>query len=672
MDRPKHRRLILLALALLAGAALLLAGQQWTSEPERIVLKADLVTRPAVGTRPDQADPPAPKAAAPSVPPTPSAPATSAPTTGFRGRVIDAVTRQPVPEFEVQLTPIRRQGLGTTYLEPITRTFHSNNGRFAWSDVAPGTWHPAISAPGHQTFNAPEFRIEAGKATREIVMPLLRGYAVRGRIVESSTGAAIAGAGIGFRVVGDQESLVRSTARATSKDDGSFTLDGIPGGDVLLTVGALDHAYRELAVVVDEGTPPQEIALSAGATIAGIVTTTSGAPVKGRVWLDGPVAGYDGQSNEAGQFSFKHMPPGRYSVTADSSAGGARQDFVLQQDELKDGIVLVVGAGRRVRGMVRGPRPELIPKTLLLLRSESGNASMSSHPDERGAYVFNGVPSGPAAMNVYSSASGVQFTKHVDVPADQDVTLDIALPTGARLSGRVTQGGKPAAHKAVWMAPVDSKSSILYRASTSEDGGYEIEGLPPGDYRLRAAEDISRAITIAGDAVLNIDIPSVQLSARVLEDGGSVPIVGADVYLRGSAPETARVRGDKKTDDFGQLALTGIEHGEIVLIVYKPGYEMYREKIAYSSPITNKTITLRRNPGVEVHVKSGSRRFPIGFTITQSFPGNDSLIDIWVPLDRERVGHVPSALAGTTFQIGRFSGQPLLFEDWDGQPFELP
>ena len=34
--------------------------------------------------------------------------------------------------------------------------------------------------------------------------------------------------------------------------------------------------------------------------------------------------------------------------------------------------------------------------------------------------------------------------------------------------------------------------------------------------------------------------------------------------------------------------------------------------------------------------------------------------------------HVPAALAGTTFQIGRFSGEPIVFEDWDGQPFELP
>jgi hypothetical protein len=107
-------------------------------------------------------------------------------------------------------------------------------------------------------------------------------------------------------------------------------------------------------------------------------------------------------------------------------------------------------------------------------------------------------------------------------------------------------------------------------------------------------------------------------------------------------------------------------------MVYKPGYEMYREKISYSAPITNKTITLRKNDGVEVRVPSGSRRFPIGFTITQSLPGNDYTVDIWVPLNHEGVGHIPSALAGTTFQIGRFSGQPLVFEDWDGQPFELP
>jgi hypothetical protein len=75
---------------------------------------------------------------------------------------------------------------------------------------------------------------------------------------------------------------------------------------------------------------------------------------------------------------------------------------------------------------------------------------------------------------------------------------------------------------------------------------------------------------------------------------------------------------------------------------------------------------------VPVRVQPGSRRFPRGFTITQSIPGNDYVIDVWMPLDREGVCHVPGALAGTTFQIGRFSGKPIEIENWDGQPFELP
>jgi len=43
-----------------------------------------------------------------------------------------------------------------------------------------------------------------------------------------------------------------------------------------------------------------------------------------------------------------------------------------------------------------------------------------------------------------------------------------------------------------------------------------------------------------------------------------------------------------------------------------------------------------------------------------------------MPLDSENHCHVPAELAGTTFKIGRFSGEPIVFEDWDGQPFDLP
>jgi hypothetical protein len=60
---------------------------------------------------------------------------------------------------------------------------------------------------------------------------------------------------------------------------------------------------------------------------------------------------------------------------------------------------------------------------------------------------LHGVPPGHAVVNLFGTA--LELHKQVDVPADRDVTLDIVFPTGARLSGRVTQGGKPAANRNV-------------------------------------------------------------------------------------------------------------------------------------------------------------------------------------------------------------------------------
>ena len=664
MDRPKRRRLILLGLVLLACGALLLLGREWMSVPDSAPVSATTSTTQLAEPQPDNVEPPTIEAAAPNM----AAPPSSPDATGFRGQIIDAVTRQPVREFEVQLIRVRREA--HTEDQPVIRNFKSETGRFTWTDVAAGTWRAAVSAPGYQMFNVGDFQIAEGESTRETVMPLQRGFAVRGRVFDSGTGAGIVDAWISFRPVNGALDFRKSSAFAKSRQDGSFTLDGIPGGEIVLRANAEDHAYRELLVVVDEKTPPQEVVLSRGGTIAGMVTTISGERVKGRVQLRGSDPGYILETNETGEFSFKHMPPGEYSVSAVTSAGSAVHEFVLGQDENKEGIALVVGAGRSIRGTVRGLPAAQLPKVHLLLRGESEGIASSASPNERGSYALHGVPPGHAVITVFST--GLQFDKPVDVPADQDITVDIVVPAGARLSGRVTQGGKPAANKTVWMVPVGNESDVLHRARTSADGQYEIEPLAPGDYRLRADEDISRTITIAGDVVLNIDIPDAQLSARIMEQGSAVPIVGANVYVRGSAPETARVRSDKQTDDFGQVKLTGIEPGEIVLMVYKPGYEMHREKIAYSAPIADKTITLRKSAGVEVRVKAGSRRFPRGFTLTQSFPHSEYVVDLWMPLERDSVCHVPGELAGTTFQIGRFSGEPIVFEDWNGQPFELP
>jgi hypothetical protein len=665
MDRPKHRWFVVFALVLLAGGALwLLGGNRAPAPPSVPALTATATataTKQVVEPKSAKVEPTATEAAAPKLELPPSGSSSD-----LRGRIIDAITREPIKEFEVQLIRLRPEAY--TEDEPITRSFATSAGRFTWTDLAAGTWRAAISAPGYQMFNVPDMQIPQAASSNEIVVPLVRGFAIRGRVFELSTGAGIVDAFISFRQLDNLQTFDKSRAQTRSKEDGSFKLDGIPGGDIVLMVGARNHAHRELKVFVDKDTPSQDIALSTGATIAGIVTTTAGARVAGHVSLQGPSLGYSIETDSTGRFFFHHMPAGRYRLSVDTSTGGATRELMLDQDEVQD-ITLIVGAGRSVRGTLSGLPAEQLQTAQILLQSMSEGTSHTARPNERGAYVLNGVPSGQALMTVL--AEGLQLERQVDVPADRDVVVDIAFPAGARLTGRVSRGGRPAANWDIVMSPVDRKSHVVYRVRTSEDGNYAIEGLAPGDYRLRADQDISRAVTIAGDVVLNIDIPDVQISARVMEEG-AIPIVGANVHVRGSAPETARVFADEKTNDFGRFVLTGLEPGEIVLIVYKSGYELHREQFVYSSPIKDRTITLRKSAGVEVAVRAGSRRFPRGFTLTQSFAGNPYVVDLWMPMDREGLCHVPSALAGTTFQIGRFSGEPIVIKEWDGQPFDLP
>jgi hypothetical protein len=258
------------------------------------------------------------------------------------------------------------------------------------------------------------------------------------------------------------------------------------------------------------------------------------------------------------------------------------------------------------------------------------------------------------------------------VPADSDVVLDIVFPPGVRLSGRITQAAKPIAATTVWVGAPDGQGEMGYRARTAEDGRYEIHGVPPGEYRVAVHEGTSRIVAIASDTVVDIDMPLVELGGRVVEDGGTAPMVGVGVHVIGIEPKTLFIGRYRQSDDFGHFSLIGLEPGEFLLSVYKPGYEMHREKLSYSSPITNKAITLRKSAGVKVTVRRASFGGPLErFYLRETLPNVASGIGLWVTVDRDGVGYLPSALAGSGLKISFSGAPPIVVEKWNGQPLDL-
>lgn len=666
-----NRRWFVVGLALMV--CLVLLGR-WAMRPD------DAVNAPSRLERPASADSPPAKAQLPAIAEAASdiAPSAdnSASTFGtLRGRVIDALTREPVREFELEFHGTQATKMGNEASR--ARTFRTVDGRFEWEYLSPGNWTVTVSARGYQRFELIGLHILEGDATPEIILPLRAGHRLRGRIYDEATGAGIASASVGFREsdTGRFEGNWRMRVRVTSGKNGSFALEGVPVGRITLMISAQHFAGRELDVVVGNGTSPLEIGLSTGGTIAGRLTAADGiTPVAGSAGLFNLDQGFGGTSRTggAGEFSFQHLPAGRYQLTGQASDGAVTREVVLVSSQRVEGIMLALSAARSIRGVVTGLRPEDMKRVSISLRrdGDAGNPYGEVRVDDRGAYALRGVQPGRVQV-VADVTMRRQLSKTVEMPADSDITVNLDFPPGARLSGRVTRGGKPLS--GVWLTPRPAVEQpvYVYGTSTSKDGEYVVEDLAAGEYDVLVGDYKSRPVHISGDTVFDIDVPLAQLSGRVLEEGGKVPVVGADVEIWPAEPGASRIRLHDRSDHFGQFALAGLEPGDFMLTAYKPGYEMFRKRISYGSPVAGMTVWLRQETGVEIRVREAGSGKPLPEVFAIEMIGDRNGSRLQLHLDGAGMGFIPSALAGGTLSVSAFGYVPAVIRGWNGQRLDL-
>ena len=596
-----------------------------------------------------------------------SKPSVSSEDSLLRGRVIDAVTHQAVQKFEIRL-----QRLNTPIEEPsIARAFRADDGTFVWQDARVGNWYVTITAPDYQRFVIEDLNIAAGQKAPELTVPLLRGYKVTGRVFDESSGAGIGDASVIYDESGADIGVARNGYVATDKD-GSFAFDGVPLGRIRLTARSAEYAERALKIVVSKQTPPVEIGLASGGSISGFVVTAGGAPIAA------PVALVNEQNfslikraSDNGAFSFDHLPAGRYRV----ASGGARaQEIVLARNERREGVVVTaLSQGRSVRGTVTGLPREELEQAMVVLRSETRGAHAMRPVDARGEFVLNGVPPGRAELTVEAGHPSRSVRKAIEVPADKDLVIEVEFPAGVHLSGRVTQGDKlVGAGQTVWMLPLPRAQGTSYHGRTAADGTYRIDGVVAGDYEVMAAANASRRIRIADeDAVLDLEMPAVHLAGRVIEDGGTAPVVGALICANVIGADPREIRPNDRSNDFGQFKLAGLKQGEVVLSAYKRGYELFRERIDYSSPMMDMTIKLRPGAGVEVKAHIASNGAAVReFQVSEYIEGGGLGIVLSMQLDENGVGSLPKGLAGSTLEIDG-DGRPIFVRNWDGQPLDL-
>jgi hypothetical protein len=656
-------RRLRLASILLLVAVLALIG--WRLLPER-----SQPTTPEVQRQ-------APPASSPSVEPPSSAPPANIPAPAaeapvanvLRGRAFDVVTGEPVKNFEIVWRQPREERW--QLFKSRERKFETSDGRFEYTDVPPGKWIVTVTAPGYQRFELPDIRITNGPQ-QELLLPLQKGHAVRGRVYDEATGAGIAA---GIDVLGPTAVIaLRSTGGRSANiasQDGSFVIDGVAPGRTTLVVEAKNYTTRTVVVEVGPNTPSLQIGLSAGGTIAGRFTTNAGTPINnGSITLyrsDGAVAG-SRDTDSAGTFEFRGLEDAKYQLSGRHGSAMITQDVVLLGGAAN--VQLALKAGRTIRGKVTGLRSELFDKVGISVVRQGENMYSENRLDSRGEFVLNDVAPGPVRV-VADINRTREVSKAIEMPADADITVTLDFPPSAALSGRMTRNDKPVADFDFFVRRHGGDGMTgWHRVRTTAAGTYTVSDMDPGEYVVIAGSFITKPVLVNNQAVFDVDLPGGDLTGRVLDDSGGTPLAGAAVDIDFVEGAAAPIRLQVRSDDSGQFKIASVVPAEYTLSVYKPGYRLHRERIAFNPQSAAPVVRMRQERGVEIRGRDAAGK-PVREIMLMETVGGRNGIFTNLQLDENGVGYLPSGLAGSDLQLIARGAGIVKLSAWDGAALDL-
>ncbi|HYC61583.1 MAG TPA: carboxypeptidase regulatory-like domain-containing protein [Thermoanaerobaculia bacterium] len=482
------------------------------------------------------------------------------------------------------------------------------DGSFTIGGLAPGTVRLMVR-------KEEEFVQEMRSITapaRDVKIELPAGGRVSGRVVEKGSGKPITTfhAGISTSRGGPgMMMLAPPTLKEFTSEDGSFVLEGIPGGAVVLVATSPGFAASRLNITVEDGKSVEdvELQLDAGVKLAGRVTGSNGAPLSDvRVHLlPSPTAGFStrGMENSTstdsnGEYSMEGLEAGEETVMfTHAKHTEARKSVTLKGRETKLDVQLT--AGLRVTGTV--VTDSGAPVADAEVDAYSGSSGSSARTNATGTFEIESLKPGRYTFRATKSGYAEGNLEDVDITAGAPIR--ITMRTGGTIYGRVI-GLSP---QELADATVDAWTpNGSARSAVDAQGNYRIEGVGSGTVQVVASTGMGmsgssrrspmQSVDLAAGGSQQLDITfrgDIVISGRVIRNG--VPMPGASVMFsaRGTS---ARASGQSPTDDQGRYSVSGLEEGEYNVMVgdrMAPHQVTYHVRGTATFDIDYKTTALR-------------------------------------------------------------------------------
>lgn len=544
----------------------------------------------------------------------------------IEGRVIDEESGAAVREFSVGIAKETGGGAMRWFGVPLLKAFSDDDGRFRLDGIATGPVNLVAVAPGYVMKRPSGLTLEEGKPIRNLEITLARGTTIVGRVTDADgkplDGVSIApardtsaSATIGEPIWGEM---------ATTDASGNYRLDAVGRGERTFRFAKDGLPSLNRAVKVAGRELRLDVQLSRGATIEGIVTTESGAPIEGaHVSVRSPEPSWaDGRTGQDGRFRIEGVSEQRCDVSASGRGFVSAQLENVDPHEARN-LRIVLKRGGRIRGRVTGLEPWEYAKTRVTAFSDAGSAGASV--DSSGSFVFEAAPTGTVMVFAWQSSTTNSTReserKRVELGAGGETSVDLEFRKGRTISGRVTRNGAPLAGASLRFNPNHESVRTRGVALTDDSGRYEVEGLDDGEYRVSVqpvatigtAHSLTRTIGPATTSI-DIDLETVQVRGRVSDAGSGQPVESARVVFERKSPNSGGVFAQRigESDAQGNYVVDDMTPDAWVARAEKKGFAPdVREVDVGSSGATGIDFEIAESEGLRLLIVDGRTGLPV-------------------------------------------------------------